>query len=40
MRIDFETDGRIKIADDQPAFALREGAPTHWRTGVNSPAKN
>jgi xylan 1,4-beta-xylosidase len=35
VRIDFAADGRIKIADDQPAFILQKGAPTHWRTAVN-----
>jgi hypothetical protein len=38
VRIDFEPDGRIKIADEQPAFALREGAPTRWRTAAAKPA--
>jgi hypothetical protein len=38
MRIDFAADGRIKIADEQPAFALREGAPTHWRAITNAGA--
>jgi beta-xylosidase len=32
VRIDFAADGRIKIADEQPAFILQKGAPTHWRT--------
>jgi hypothetical protein len=32
VRIDFEPDGSIKIADEQPAYVLRQGAATHWRT--------
>jgi beta-xylosidase len=40
VKIDFETDGRIKIADEQPAFILRDGAPTHWRATVTKPATN
>lgn len=32
VRIDFGADGLIKIADEQPAFILRDGAPTRWRT--------
>jgi beta-xylosidase len=31
LRIDFNPDGTIKIADEQPAFILRDGAATHWR---------
>ncbi len=31
VRIDFEADGRIKIADEQPGFILREGTPARWR---------
>jgi hypothetical protein len=34
VRIDFEPDGKIKIADVQAAFILQSGAPTHWRTAV------
>ncbi len=30
VRIDFAADDTIKIADEQPAFILRDGAPTHW----------
>ena len=33
VRIDFAPDNTIVIADEQPAFALRDGTPTHWRTG-------
>jgi hypothetical protein len=36
VRIDFEPDGKIKIADEQPAFILQNGASTHWRTATNS----
>jgi hypothetical protein len=36
VRVDFEPDGRIKIADEQPAFILQPGAPTHWRTKADS----
>jgi hypothetical protein len=31
VRIDFAADDTIVIADEQPAFILRAGAPTHWR---------
>jgi hypothetical protein len=34
VRIAFEPDGRIKIADAQPAFVLRKDAPTHWRAAA------
>lgn len=34
VRIDFAADGRIKIADEQPAFVLQKGTPMHWRTAV------
>jgi hypothetical protein len=34
VKIDFEADGRIKIADEQPAFVLRSGSPTHWRAAT------
>jgi hypothetical protein len=37
MRIDFEPDGRIKIADEQPAFVLRAGAAVHWRAALARP---
>jgi hypothetical protein len=30
--------GRIKIADEQPAFILRNGTPTKWRTALAMPA--
>ena len=36
VRIDFAADNRVKIADEQPAFILRAGAPTHWRTTTDS----
>lgn len=36
VRIDFQADGRIKIADEQPAFLLRDGAPTRWRATPGS----
>lgn len=32
VRVDFETNGRARIADEQPAFILQNGAPTRWRT--------
>jgi beta-xylosidase len=32
VRIDFDAEGKIFIADDQPAFVLQPGSPTHWRT--------
>jgi hypothetical protein len=31
VRIDFAADGSIVVADEQPAFLLRAGAPTRWR---------
>ena len=37
VKIDFAADGRIQIADDQPAFILRDGAATHWRTASAKP---
>jgi len=33
VRIDFAPDGKIFIADEQPAFILQPGSPTHWRKG-------
>jgi len=38
VSIDFETDGRVKIADEQPAFILRDSTPTRWRTALVKPA--
>jgi beta-xylosidase len=38
MKIDFEADGRIKIADEQPAFVLRDGSPARWRMAAGKPA--
>ena len=38
VRIDFEPDGRIKIANEQPAFILQQGAPTRWHTVTKPPA--
>ena len=38
VRIAFESDGRIKIADEQPAFILRDGTPTHWKSKSTSAA--
>ncbi len=35
VRIDFAADGRIKIADEQPAFLLRDGASARWRPAGN-----
>jgi xylan 1,4-beta-xylosidase len=37
VRIDFAPDGRIKIADEQPAFVLQDGTPTRWRTALAAP---
>jgi xylan 1,4-beta-xylosidase len=31
IKVDFESDGKIKIADEQPAWLLMTGAPTRWR---------
>lgn len=31
VKIDFAADNTIVIADEQPAFLLREGTPTRWR---------
>ena len=31
VKIDFDGDGKIVIADDQPAFVLQAGANPHWR---------
>ena len=31
VKIDFEKDGKIFVADEQPAFVLQEGAATRWR---------
>jgi len=38
VRIDFAADGRIKIADEQPAFILQPGTPSHWRKPAVKPA--
>ena len=37
VRIDFQPNGQIKIADEQPDFILRDGTPAKWRTVVVSP---
>jgi enterochelin esterase-like enzyme len=34
VRVDFDRDGKVFIADEQPAFALQPGTPTHWRRPV------
>jgi len=39
VRIDFQANGQIKIADEQPAFILRDGTPTKWRTALPTPQK-
>jgi hypothetical protein len=31
VKVDFAADGKIIIADEQPAFVLQQGAPTKWR---------
>jgi xylan 1,4-beta-xylosidase len=31
VAVDFQGDGTIAVASDQPAFLLRENAPTRWR---------
>jgi hypothetical protein len=33
VRIDFAADDTIKIANEQPAFLLRDGTPTRWQKG-------
>ena len=40
VKIDFDADGRIFIADEQPAFVLQEGASPRWRknAAVSNPA--
>jgi xylan 1,4-beta-xylosidase len=38
VRIDFKSNGQIKIADEQPAFILRDGAPTLWRSQLTKPS--
>jgi beta-xylosidase len=38
VKIDFDPDGKIKVADEQPAFVLQEGAKSHWRTMTASSA--
>ncbi len=44
VRIDFDKDGRIFVADEQPAFILQENTPTKWRrtprttTAASAPA--
>ena len=38
VRIDFTPDNTIVIADEQPAFVLRDGTPTHWRTARSTAA--
>lgn len=35
VKIDFAADDTIVIADEQPAFALRDGAPTRWRKSTD-----
>ena len=34
VRIDFQPNGQIKIADEQPAFILRDGTPAKWRSAL------
>ncbi len=31
VKIDFQPNGQIKIADEQPAFILRDNTPVNWR---------
>ena len=38
VRIDIAPDDSIVIADEQPAFLLRDGAPAHWRQTPTIPA--
>jgi beta-xylosidase len=38
MKVDFEKDGRVFVADVQPAFVLQEGAKTAWRKAPRVPA--
>jgi beta-xylosidase len=40
VRIDFQPNGQIKIADEQPAFILRDGTPTHWRSALPTTAQS
>ena len=39
VRVDFDADGKIFVADEQPAFGLQPGTPTHWRTNSPVPVK-
>lgn len=36
VKIDFDKDGKIFVADEQPAFVLQHG-PTKWRTQISAP---
>jgi xylan 1,4-beta-xylosidase len=36
VRIDFAADDTIVIAEEQPAFVLREGTPTRWRKNATA----
>jgi beta-xylosidase len=38
--IDFQPNGQIKIADEQPAFILRDGTPTNWRAAASKPVND
>jgi beta-xylosidase len=41
VQVDFDPDGRMHIADEQPAFVLQAGAPARWRNAhpaASSPA--
>jgi xylan 1,4-beta-xylosidase len=39
VRIDFAADNTIVIADEQPAFLLRDGAPMPWRQSIKAVSK-
>ena len=37
VRIDFDPDRKIHLADEQPAFVLQDGTPGRWRPAVRRP---
>jgi hypothetical protein len=36
VKVDFAKDGTLFVADEQPAFVLQPGMPTHWRSQAAS----
>jgi xylan 1,4-beta-xylosidase len=38
VKIDFNKDGKIFVADEQPAFVLQPGVPTKWRNKTPAPS--